>query len=162
MCIVQPPNDFSVCFFIVGDTSTVLSLLLLLIDPSLILQYRSKTHSNVKLRVENKELKQKQLDFEAEIEAACESSDETDGDESDSNYEDAEEGDWGMEWSGVQLKECSKRGSYHSMLYYMACIQSIMRATPEVVRYLQEASIEFMMKACPALKMADNWKDQLI
>ena len=67
-----------------------------------------------------------------------------------------------MEWSGVQLKECSKRGSCYSMPYYMACIQSIMRATPEVVRYLQEASIEFMMKACPALKMADNWKDQLM
>ena len=92
-----------------------MSLLLLLIAPSLILQYRSKTHSNVKLRVENKELKQKQLDFEAEIEAANESNDETDGDESDSDYEDAEEGDWGMEWPGIQLKECSKMDSCYSM-----------------------------------------------
>ena len=48
------------------------------------------------LRVENKELKQKQLDFEAEIEATNESNNGTDGDESDSDYEDAEEGDWGM------------------------------------------------------------------
>jgi hypothetical protein len=37
-----------------------------------------------------------------------------------------------------------------------------MRATPEVVRQVQEATIQFMMKVCPAIEMASNWKDQLM
>jgi hypothetical protein len=37
-----------------------------------------------------------------------------------------------------------------------------MRATPEVVRQVQEATIQFMMKVCPAVEMASNWKDQLM
>ena len=109
--------------------------------------------------------KHTQREFEADMEAADEGgSDKPDGDESDceSDYEDAEEGNWGREWSGLNLKDSSRRGSCHSMPYYMACIQSIMRATPEVVRQVQEATIQFMMKVCPAIEMASNWKDQLM
>jgi hypothetical protein len=111
--------------------------------------------------------KHTQRDFEADMEAADEGgSDKPDGDEgdcdSDSDYEDAEEVDWGREWSGLNLKDSSRRGSCYSMPYYMACIQSIMRATPEVVRQVQEATIQFMMKVCPAIEMASNWKDQLM
>ena len=65
------------------------------------------------------------------------------------------------EWD-VVLKQGGGRGSAHSLPFYLASLESVLSAMPEVVRTIQKVTINFIQEECPLLKMAGNWEDQLM
>ena len=110
---------------------------------------------------QDKELEEREILFEKEMEEAdAESSSES---ECDSDEDGMDEW-WGVEEipGGVNLKDGKSRGSSHSMPYYMASLKMVMEATPQVVRKLQKSMIEFMLEVCPDIDLAGDWQEQLM